>query len=420
MIIKVKNLYNQIMGDSLSRNSIYLMLSTAVMAGLGFIFWIINTHLFTTEQVGLGTTMISILTLISSFSLLGLNNGIIRYLAKSERKTEKINTSFTLVSALALIISVLFITGLHTFSPKLLFIRNNFIYTALFVLFSIFSALNLLIESVFIAYRSTIFVFIKSLIFSISKLILPFLFVSFGAFGIFASSSTAMLFAFIGAFIFLGIKFNYQFSPALHTGVISRMLKFTAGNYIAGFFGSLPLLLLPIIITNRLGPQQSAYFYIDLMIANLLYIIPMAASQSLFAEGSFNEEGLKSHLKIAVKIILLFLTPSVVFVILFGKIFLLLFGQKYSIEGFQLLQLFAISALFISINNIGNSLLNLQHRISLLIILNCFLAIITISLIYLFIAKGLLGIGLALLIPQGIISSYYLLFSPMKYKIVVY
>jgi O-antigen/teichoic acid export membrane protein len=70
------------------------MLSTEVMAVFGFFFWIINARLYSAEQVGIGITLISIssITLISSFSILGLGNGLIRYLPTSERKNKKINT----------------------------------------------------------------------------------------------------------------------------------------------------------------------------------------------------------------------------------------------------------------------------------------------------------------------------------------
>ena len=88
--------YNYLANDSLYKNSIYLMLSTGLMAVFGFLFWIINAHLYPAEQVGIRTTLISIMTLISKFSILGLGNGLIGYLPTSERKNEKINTSFVL------------------------------------------------------------------------------------------------------------------------------------------------------------------------------------------------------------------------------------------------------------------------------------------------------------------------------------
>ena len=67
------------------------------------------------------------------------------------------------------------------------------------------------------------------------------------------------------------------------------MVKFSLGNYTTELIGGLPNLVLPILITNLIGAKFSAYYYLDMMITGLLYIIPMAASQSLFAEGSYSE-----------------------------------------------------------------------------------------------------------------------------------
>jgi len=43
------------------------------------------------------------------------------------------------------------------------------------------------------------------------------------------------------------------------------------------------------------GAKFSVYFYMNMMITNLLYIIPMATFQSLFAEDSYGETDLKVH-----------------------------------------------------------------------------------------------------------------------------
>ena len=55
----IKKIINHFAQDSLYRNSIYLMLSTAIMAFFGFFFWIINTRLFSPTQIGLATALIS-------------------------------------------------------------------------------------------------------------------------------------------------------------------------------------------------------------------------------------------------------------------------------------------------------------------------------------------------------------------------
>lgn len=404
----ITKLYRHFAADSLYRNSIYLMLSTAVMAFFGFFFWIINARLFTPEQVGIATTLISVMTLISSFSLLGLGNGLIRYLPSSKRKNKKINTAFSIVALASFAMSVIYLLFINIFSPKLLFIRENIIPAFLFILFCIFSALNILSESVFIAYRNSKYVFIKNTVSSIIKLILPVFFITLGAFGIFTSLGIALISAFLISLLFLVLKTGFVFKPAISMDVVKQISKFSLGNYAAVFIGGLPTLVLPVIITNSIGASYSAYFYMDMMIANLLYIIPLAVSQSLFAEGSYSEKELKTHLKKAIKIISLLLLPAIAAILILGKYILLAFGKQYSNEGVMLLQLFTISSIFISINYLVGSILFIKHKIRKLILINLIGSILLLSISYLFTTARLNGIGLAWMLGNGLISIIYI------------
>ena len=409
----ISKFYNYLANDSLYRNSIYLMLSTGVMAVFGFFFWMINARLYSAEQVGIGTTLISIMTLISSFSILGLGNGLIRYLPTSERKNKKINTSFTLVILMSILISVICLIFLKTFSPKLLFIRENIIFSLLFILFAVFTSLNAISENVFIAYRSSKFILLKNTVSSITKLILPAFLVTLGAYGILMSTGIAIAVAFLFSLMILILRFNYLPKPIIDRSVVKKMTKFSLGNYIAGLIAILPVTVLPILITNLIGAEFSAYFYMDMMIVSLLYIIPTATSQSLFAEGSYSETELKVQLKKALKIISIIIIPAIIITSLLGNYILLAFGKKYSNEGFILLRLLSISGIFFSINAIGFAILNIKHKIKLMILLDLLIAtvILTLSVILLKMNLfGVVGVGISWIVGQGIISVIYLLF----------
>jgi len=82
----ISKFYSYLTNDSLYRNSIYLILSMGVVSVFGFFFWMINARLYSAEQVGIGTTLISLMSLISSFSFLGLGNNLIKYLPTSDKK----------------------------------------------------------------------------------------------------------------------------------------------------------------------------------------------------------------------------------------------------------------------------------------------------------------------------------------------
>jgi O-antigen/teichoic acid export membrane protein len=407
----ITKIYQHFANDSLYRNSIYLMLSTGVMAFFGFFFWMINTRLFTTEQIGLATTIISVVGLITSFSLLGLDVGLIRYLPKSERKNDKINTSFFAVVIITTILAILFLVGLKIFSPKLLFIKENSFYSFLLILFIVFSSANVLIESIFIAFRNTKFILIKNTIFSVLKLILPFFLVGLGTYGIFGSWMVALTIAFIVSFIILVTKFGYKPQLILRKSVIGEIGRYSFGNYIAGFFGGLPILVLPLMITNIINPETTAHYYMAMMIASLLFVVPGSITQSLFAEGSHGETEFKEHIIKAIKIILLILIPAIIVIILFGNYILLAFGKNYSTEGFRFLQILALSGIFVSINSIFGTILRVKREIKRIIFIGLFESLLILGLSYLLISKGLLGIGIAWIIGQSAVSLVYLAYE---------
>ena len=404
--------YKKIMSDSLYRNSVYLMLSTLIMSLLGFIFWMIGARLFTTEQVGLATTLISVTGLISSFSLLGLNTGLIRYLPKSKDKNKKINTSFTLTAIVTIILSSLFLLSTNMLSPKLMFVHDNIFLAFVFIFFMIFASLSSLIDGVFMAYRSTKYILIKNTIFSSLKILLLFVFAWLGAYGIFTSHMIGLIAGFITVFIFLIFKFKYRSRFVFHDSIVKQIGKYSFGNYVAGFIGSLPTLLLPLLILNLLGAESSAYYFIAMMIATLLYAISSATSSSLFAEGSYDETQIKNQVKKAIRIIGAFLIPGILITLYLGKHILLLFGHDYSSEGFAFLKILALSGIFISINSIYSTLLRVRKKIKALILISIINALLILTFSYIFISRGmgLTGVGYAWIAGQAIISIIYLFF----------
>lgn len=413
-VLLVKNIYTHFAGDSLYRNSIYLMLSSAIVAFFGFFFWMITARLYSPENVGIATTVISVTGLIGSFTLLGLNVGIIRFLPKAENKNEIINSSFTITAVISVLLSIIFLIGLNVFSPLLLILRENLFIASSFVIFVLAGSLNGIADSIFIAYRSAKYTFLKNIVFSIVKLIFPLLLVGFSAYGIYASVGIASVTAFILSTGLLIYNFKYKVKISLNLQAIKTIGSYSFGNYIAGFLGSFPTMILPVIVANKIGAAEAGYFYIALMIGGFLFIIPGATTQSLFAEGSHREDGMEEHIKKSIKITALLLLPATILVVLLGNYILLAFGKSYSTEAFRLLQLIAFSGVFVSINTILGTVLKVRNKIKELIGINAFSAVVIVLLSYLFTNLHLWGIGIAWIIGQGLTSIIYLYYFLRK------
>ncbi len=407
-----KNTYKHIMTDAFYRNSLFSMASTFVLGGLGFVFWIIIARLYKTENVGIATTLVSIMTLLSSFAILGLNSSLTRHLPKSANKKELINSSFVIVTIATLLPSVIFFLGLQIFSPQLLFLRSNILYILSFIIFIIFSSWNILVESIFMAFRSAVNILIKNLIISILKLVLPFALMAFGAYGIFASTASALALGVLASLIILSLKFKIRPTISVNVFLMKEYFTYSLANYIVIFIYSMPSLVLPVIVLNVLSAKYAAYYYLASMIQNFLLIIPLATAQALLAEGSYNEAELKKHVRKAFATLIAILIPAIAIIVLFGNILLRFFGKSYAIEAFQFLQLYSISTIFTALLLIANAILNVRHKIKTLVISNIIATGLTLCLSYAFISDRLVGIGWGWILGQaiaGLVSIYFII-----------
>jgi len=85
----------------------------------------------------------------------------------------------------------------------------------------------------------------------------------------------------------------------------------------------------------------------DMIIVNLLHIIPTEISQSLFAEDSYDKTDLKVYFKKSIKIISIIIIPAIIINPLFAIYILLEFEKEYSDEGFIILSLITTAVIIL-------------------------------------------------------------------------
>jgi len=112
--------------SSLFANSLYLMLATGAVTGLGFVFWVIIARSYSAETVGVATTLLSLSGLISLLSLAGFDTTLVRFLPRSSRKNDYINSGLMVVAALSIVLSLGGIGLLRWTSPSTRTRRGGF------------------------------------------------------------------------------------------------------------------------------------------------------------------------------------------------------------------------------------------------------------------------------------------------------
>jgi len=404
----------QYLRDPLRRNSFFLIATHGVIALFGFFFWRIAEGRYGTEAVGSASALVSAVLLLHTLARLGLDIGLIRFLPDETDKPGMINTSFTIVGLLSAVLALVFVLGVRVWAPALAFVRENAWYAVLFVSFTIMAGLvELLRQGVFVAYRRAQ----SSLAIEVvAGLRLPLLFASLsvGAFGIFVSWGLAGLAALVaGIVVVLSIQRSYRPVPTIRRNVVSKMLRFSLGNYPAETFRELPGFVLPIIVvgvfTARMdvdtGREMGAYFYIAWTIASVIMMISYATSSSLLAEGSLEPTMFGRNAVRAAKFMLLLLIPAIVLVFLVGDRVLEWFGTDYSREAFPLLRVLSVSGIPLAINTIYVTQKRIQRKMWPVICIYAFVAVCTVGVGYALMDRtDLLGIGIAWLASNCLVA----------------
>ncbi len=418
-IITTKNGLKGLYRVSLYRNAVYLMINSAALALSGFFFWIVAARFYPVESVGIASAAIGAAGLLVLFSSLGLDHGIIRFLPGAGDKTrDMINSCLSLLGVISLILTVIFLIGINIWSPALLTMSKNLVFITVFMLFTTASTLQNFVNQVFIAKRRAGFALLQGLIFGLLRFIPLFLLVSlFQTFGIFVSLGIAVFIAIVTSTLISipRIEKGYLPLPVIRKQIIKEMVNYSFANYITGILWMLPQTVMPLMVINLLGAEQNAYYYIGWSVASMLFMIPMAVSFSLFAEGSHNEEKLDVEIMRGLKLLSVILIPAIIILAIFAEKILSFFGPAYSANATKLTWILIFSAIPLSINYIYYGIKRVEMKMKTVIILAAFISCVTLGLSYLLLPRmGIIGVGVAWLSSHSTVA-VFVVFSLLRH-----
>jgi O-antigen/teichoic acid export membrane protein len=386
----------------LLRNSFYLALNAGTMAAVGFVFWLLNSHLYTAAQIGTATTLLSGASIISIVSLVGFNSTFVRFLPASRHRDEEINTGLLIVFATALIAATLYALFIPTIAPRLALIRGSFGFAAGFIVLTAFWGVNLVTDSVFIAFRKAQYnVLVDGIIQGAVKLALPVLLVGLGAYGMFLASGLAAAAAVVASIVFMFWTVGYRPKLSLSLDVLRRTWDYSAANYAANLLLLCPAAVIPLIVLDVRGPGQAGFYFIAFQVASLLFHVGYAVSASFFAEGSYEGSDLPALLRRSVRLIALVCVPCGVFVAATAHWLLLLFGRPYSANGTSTLAILALSTPLVAWCSTAMTLLRITKQLGAVIVASAVYAIATVGLALLGVGHGLQWVAVAWLLGNA-------------------
>lgn len=386
----------------LYRNSLFIALGRITDVGFGFLFWTVAARLYSQSDLGVATALISSLGLVITLSRLGFDTALVRFFPSKEKGTV-LSTTLWITLIATLIASILYLLFIPFITPELFLLRGYFL---VFLLFALANSFENIVENALLAIRRSDIRWILHLFLGMRiALLLPFVFL--GSFGIFSSLGVAYLAVFLLSVFF--IRQNFVITGEISSEYLKEKFRFSSFNYLASLLASIPTLVFPIMILNLLGAEDAALYYIAFTIGNLVLIVPDAIATSFFVEGSHGVNLRKAamHTLGATYAILI---PAILVIVLFGNLFLGLFGPAY-IVAFDLLRLIAISGLFVAIYNLFIPLQNIRLRVGAIVMVNLVRCVLLLGLGYvLMLHMGVIGIGFAWLATYAVLAGGIVVF----------
>jgi O-antigen/teichoic acid export membrane protein len=383
-------------GTKILQNSLLLMASAGLTAGIGFLFWALVAHLYSSTQIGLATTLLSAVSLISFLSTFGFGSTMIRFQAHGAARHRQVSMMLALVATASLLLGTGYVLAVKLISPDLAFIRDKPVYALILIGFCVFATINLVTDSVFLAARRAEYnTLVDGIIQSLTKLVPPAFAVGMGAMGIVAASGTGYVVATLASLYFMHRKLGFRFAFRLGGTRIRETASYSATTHFSSLLNLIPQLALPIIVLRWLGPDDVTYYYLSSQIAALLSTGSYAIGDALFSEGAHDPEQLRGLMKRSAKIMTAVMVPGVAAVIVVREPLLSLFGSKYPAHAQALLAVLALGALAVAFHTWASSALRIMGRMKPLLGSNIVYLVATLALALGFAHRGLNWVGWA-------------------------
>jgi O-antigen/teichoic acid export membrane protein len=329
-------------------------------------------------------------------SLAGFDTTFVRFLPRSARRNDHINSGLIIVALISGVLSFGFVLSLPFTTPSLAFVLHNPWYFLCFVFFTMVTSLNVLTNAIFLANKRARDIFVINLLFSVLKVALPLLIARGSVMTIFVMAGVSQLAGLVISLVVMQARCGYVFSPKVHLDIMRITKKYSFSVYASSVLNLLPPTLLPLIVVRKLGPENAAYYYIVFTIASALYTIAYASMQSAFAEGSYDEAAIKVHITKAVKFVSVLLVPAAVITFALSDFILKIFGQEYAKGGSMLLRIFAINALPIAACSALGAIFKVTHNLRGVVMMNIVYAGVILSLSDVFVPRyGVTAVGWA-------------------------
>ncbi|MGK5678347.1 lipopolysaccharide biosynthesis protein [Actinoplanes sp. URMC 104] len=341
--------------DSLARNSVLIMGSTAGAAGLGYLYWLLAARELAQPAIGTATALISVSTVVSMVSNLGLGHMFIQRLpGTGVREWSRIVSAGLLLGCGATVVASFAAAGvLPSLGGNFAFLRS-FSGTAALVVTSVALTASTLLDNVFVAHRASHGMLLRTLALAVGKLatLAALTRAGYGGAGVVLLAWTlpsVAVTAYTLASSLPRLRPGARPAGAGLGAELRHVQGSLSGHHLINLAQAGPTALLPVLVTARLGPEANGHFYVAWMTASMLFMVSPAVASALYAERT---NSAAAGLPRASAVVLAVTAPPALLLFFAGDRILALFSAGYAAEGELLLRILVLAALPDAITNL--------------------------------------------------------------------
>ena len=273
-------------------NAASLAGTTVVTSGLGFIYWWVAARQFTPRAVGLASAALSAMTLIGTFSILGMGTLLIGELPRHRgQEASLISAALIVVGGVGGCLGVIFATIAQHLSADLQILGASIQNIALFAMGVSLTAITLVLDLALIGllrgnwqlWRNSIFAGVKLVALIIAGLWL----LHATGLSIYATWTIGNLLSLIFLAGFMIVKERKPLSSYLpQWGLLRKLGRSAVKHHMLNLTLQARVLILPVLVTVLLSATNNAWFYVSWSIASFANIVSIALTDTLYAVSS--------------------------------------------------------------------------------------------------------------------------------------
>jgi O-antigen/teichoic acid export membrane protein len=396
---------------ALARSADSLLVSTAISAALGFVFWIVAARVFAAEDLGRDAVLIGAMLELSTICQLNLDNVMARQLpAVRDRAARFVGAAYGLNVLMAAVLGGAFVLIAPAVADDLAFLQDEPLIGIAFVVGLALWGIFTLQDAALTATRHAHWVPVENAIFGVVKLAaLPVAFLLSPVHGVLLAWTVpmALLLVPVNLLVFRRVLVRHRAVAAVPEGHPAPLGRRTLGvlfaqDYLGQVLMRLAVTIIPVLVVATLGTAANAYFFVPFTIVIAFDMMILSVGTSLLAEGAHDTRLVRAHVRTVIRRYGPLVLAGVLVLVVAAPLVLAPFGADYARESADVLRLMALASLPRAVVFLAGAVWRLQaHGRWLFGIEALMLVLLLGSLVPLADGMGLPGVGLAWLGAAG-------------------